>query len=222
MSNFPVDADRITTNVNTATDVPVFNLPSGIKAGDLLALAWRSGATVTSPDNLPSGWTGLFAGSGADGSDDFTRCMAKIADGTEGSTVTMPDMTTGAVRWVSIAWRIENAAFPSSSAVATGSGTNPNPPNFDPAGDAMDYLWIGIAGCEDTRVVSVFPTNYTNGASQANTTAGGASCTIMGATRQLNAAAENPDSFTITVTSNQHMHYTVAVPPAVVPSVGRY
>lgn len=147
--------------------------------------------------------------SSADGTDDDFYVGWRRAGGSEGATLTQT-VQTGR-RFAGVMWRIQNGGTPIISSVATGSGTSVDPPLLDPAGAAADFLWIAIGGCEDNRTASSAPTNYSNLAFEnVSSSFDGASC--MGATRELNADSENPGGFTITVTSNNHMTATVAIP----------
>ena len=94
---------------------------------------------------------------------------------------------------------------PQAAAVeTTGTSTTPDPPNLTPTGGAKDYLWIWAGGWEgeQTSPPAGSPTggNYANNIIGANSDTAGAvttNCRVALATRNLNAASENPPAWTI-------------------------
>ena len=210
---FPADAARATTNGSTAATNKVCNLPTGIAAGNRLTVLLRSAGADT--HSLPTGWSWLVQNNAADASDDVTSIIWKIADGSEGATVTING--TASLKFASIAWRITGGGTPQISAAATGTSTTPNPPSFSPTGGAQDYLWLWVGAWEgeQTSPPSGSPTNYVNPFGANSGTAGtvATNCRAAGASRQLNAATEDPPSWTISV-SDDWTAWTIAVPPA--------
>lgn len=205
---FATDAARSVTDTGGSNITnPAFNKPASTQLGDVLLLSWRAGGEITSITNQ-GGFTQLVL-SNADGTDDYLYVGYKIADNTEGTTITQT--VTQGRRFAAVMWRLTSAGTPLISTVATGSGTSVDPPNFNPPGAIADWLWIAIGSCEDNRTVSSAPSNFSNLAFEnVSTAADGA--TLMGASQQLAADQLNPGGFTITVTSNNHMTATVAVP----------
>ncbi|OGG60690.1 hypothetical protein A2765_03830 [Candidatus Kaiserbacteria bacterium RIFCSPHIGHO2_01_FULL_56_24] len=177
-------------------------LPAGIAAGDELLVLF-SAKTVTF--NLPTGWTELY-NSGAD--DPGLFVIRRVADGGEGSTLTVT--TGGAQKSDHVSYRFSGAAAAEISTAATGTSVNPDPPSLTPAGGALDYLWLAIeANAGDSA--SAYPTSYTNGFEVIGDAG------IASARRELNAASENPGTFTIAA-SNVWKAVTVAVPPESTPA----
>lgn len=212
---FADDANRAVTDTGGSnTTTPSFNVPSGVEVGELLVLMWRAGGNVISITNN-AGFTQLVLSS-ADGTDDDFYVGYKIADGTEGSSVQFT--VSNGRRFAGVMYRINNGGTPVISSVGTGSGTSIDPASFSPAGGVDNYLWIPIGTCEDARTVSAFPTNYVNGA-QENVSTGADGATCATASRQVQSATVNPGAFVITVTSNNHMHATVAIPYEADPDV---
>jgi ribosomal protein S19 len=207
---FPTDAARVATNGSTAATNKVCNLPTGISSGDLLILILRSAASDT--HSTPSGWTALALNDGADAADDITSVFYRVASGTEGSTVTVNG--TASVKFAAVCWRITGGGTPQLSSIATGSSTAPNSPSFTPSGGAQDYLWVSLIGFAGTGSVSSGPASYLNVTSAnsgfGSTTA--SNCRVAGATRQLNAATEDPGAWTISA-SAAWSAWTLAVPP---------
>jgi hypothetical protein len=135
-----------------------------------------------------------------------------VADGTEGATITI---TLGTSRiLVGICYRITGAVGLAVSTIATGSGSQPDSSNLtDILTSARDVLWLTLGGCDDAETLTNAPTNYVNGTLQASTATGTGGCTIFGASRQLNAASENPGAWTLGSTSIW-MAWTVALSDA--------
>lgn len=204
---FPVDAARIASSAFSTNKV--CNLPSGIVSGHLLVLILRSAASDT--HSTPNGWTALVLNNSADASDDVTSIWYRIADGLEGSTVTVS--CTAETWFAAICWRITGARTPELSTTATGLSATPDPPSFTPSGGASDYLWLWLGGWEGTGTSppSGNPTNYSNPVGASGSTV----VKVAGASRQLGAASENPPSWTIT-SADDWSAWTLAVPSLVV------
>jgi hypothetical protein len=93
------------------------------------------------------------------------------------------------------------------------TGTNVDPPSLTPAGGAKDYLWMAWGDADALPVVTAYPTNYTDNQLSLNTGVVGGQL-IMAATRELNAATEDPGAFTIDA-AHQRCGITVAISPVV-------
>ncbi len=147
----------------------------------------------------------------------------KISDGTETGTFTVVSTISGraAMCLMSVKnWHgttIPEVAF--SGATVT---TAQDPPNLDPGGwAAEDTLWIVVAGGGQTSLtgswggITSAPASYTNYAEGA--IAGGdaiGACQIAVAFQGVNAAAENPGSFTTDTSPEIERAATIAVRPA--------
>lgn len=213
---FPAVGGTATTNGTTATTSAVINLPTGITAGETLLVLLRIavGGTIT----WPAGWTRVFVSSG-DASDDTTECRWRKADGTEGASITV---TIPSSKFAALAWRITGASDPDlrppqSSTVAVGTSTLPDPDSLFPSWGADDYLWFWMGGWEgeQTSPPAGNPPNYASNILGADSGTAGAvttNCRVASATRQLNAASENPGSWTISV-ADDWSAWTVAVYP---------
>lgn len=210
---FPVDAARVGTNGSTAATNKVCNLPTGIASGHQLVLELRSAGADT--HSTPTGWTALVLNNNADASNDVVSVFWRIADGTEGATVTVT--ATASLKFAAICWRITGAGTPQISAAATGASATPDPPSFTPTGGAQDYLWLWVGSWEgeQTSPPAGNPTNYSNpfGAATGEGGAIATNCRAAGATRQFNAATEDPPSWTISVIDDWTA-WTIAVPPS--------
>ena len=214
---FPAIGNTNTTNGTTATTTPVVNLPTGIVAGNLLLVLIR--VAVAGAIGWPGGWTELFDDA-SDASDDQTAMAWRKADGTEGATITL---SSGNGKFAALSWRITGAEDPTVqppqfATLAVGTSVNPNPGLLTPTGGAKDYLWLAVGGWEgeQTSPPGTFPANYTLNQIGANSGAAAAittNCRVAGAGQQLNAASEDPGTYTISV-SDDWTATTVAIHPA--------
>lgn len=191
----PVDAGRATTNSTTSGTSHNLNLPGSIAAGDFLVAVVRCPASTTIA--WPAGWE-EWEQSSADASDDETSIAWRIADGTEGATITI---TLGTSRiLVGLAYRITGAVGITFSSEATGSGSQPNSGSV--SFPSRDVLVLSIGGCDDSEALTSAPTNYANGTIQGSTATGASGCTVYGASRGLTAVtSEDPGAWTLGSTS---------------------
>ena len=211
MASPTVAATNTSVDDNDNTD-HVVSLPTGIVSGNLLIVVFALDGGNNNNVTFPAGWTGalLIELGSAIG----LWWGWREADGTEGGTITC---TTGfSRRSAHTAYRItghEDPATqaPEASTGATGFDTAPNPDSLTPTGGAKDYLWLAGHAHDANKTTTVFPTNYSNGISTEGADA--ASAGVGSAERQLNAASENPGTFTISA-SEQWAAGTIAVHPA--------
>jgi hypothetical protein len=225
---FPVVATTNSGNDTSGTSHTV-NLPGSIASGDLLIVLFANdgNATITWPSGWDQAANALF--DTANGTAVRLAGRQRIADGTEGATITV---TTSASEWSAhstlriTGWHGTTVA---EAATATGSSTTADPPNLDPAGWASeDTLWIACSGRDtggaDDDDNTAHPTNYTAIHNVlAGTNAGGVNLT---SSRRDNAvSAENPGTYT-GPTTEEWVAATVAIRPAaagaalVTPGVG--
>jgi hypothetical protein len=193
------------TSGSTAATSHAIVLPTPISPGALLIVTGRvaaAGAIAVTG----GGWT--IVQDSSDGSDDVSFWMYRdtLADGSEdGTSITL---THGSARMVAEAMSYtgaENPATqpPQASTVAVGTGSNPGPTACTPTGGAKDYHWltVGGGGGEHTSPPGTIPVNYGSSAGSSTGTAGavGLNCTWFVATRNLNAASEDPGTWTTSV-----------------------
>lgn len=199
---------------STDTTSHTVNLPTGIASGDLLLLFFAvqgGNQTVT----WPAGYTKAFeTASGVDANNDVTfSTYYRVADGTEGSTITVT--TSASKSSAHETYRITGySSTPVSGTASTSASTlNPNPPSLTPGGGAKDFLWFAVAAVDSGNATcDAFPTNYINtGSSNGGT--GGSGAIICFATRAINGATEDPGSFTICC-AIASVANTVAIVPA--------
>src|SRR5262245_5366895 len=222
---FPVVESTNESATVTAGTSHVVNLPAGIAAGDLLVVILNKGSAVASFTAL-AGWTEVVDEALANG----MTVWARLADGTEGATVTFT--SSAATRSAEVSFRISGAADPATllpqlSTVATATSTAPNATTCTPTGGAKDYLWItffGLAGefADTDTLVTGWPTGYAS--NQLQKTCGTAGTNLGGliacAARTANAASEDAGAFT-SASSAAWRAYTLAVHPVPPPGAAR-
>ena len=176
----------IITTVNGGHDATgtdhIVSLPSGIVAGNmLLVFFYTRNFTIT----FPAGWTELFQKVTYNGNGKF-GAWYRIADGSEGSTITVTTSSSGYSAHIS--YRIESySGIPECGIAVTADSYNPDPPNLSPSWGAENSLWIAACGYEEYQNASGYPADYSGGLSYYS---------ISGAWRQLYAASEDPGTFT--------------------------
>lgn len=211
------------TNGTTSTTSPLVNLPSGINSGDTLLVLIRacvSSATITAP-NEGTDWIQLFE-DGTEASDDTTALFWRKASGGESSTVTFT--FSSSAKFAAIAWRGTGATDPtvqppefSTLVIGPGTTDTPDPGNLSPTGGAKDYLWLWMGGWEgeQTSPPAGNPTNYSTPIGADSDIAGAVTtnCRVATAERQLNAASEDPGSWTLSA-ANDWTAWVVALHPS--------
>ena len=212
---FPAVAASATSNETANTTTHNVSYPSGIALGHLLVLLLGlDGDSVTISSGL-TGWT-QFATTTGGGRTFFA--YYKTAAGTETGTL---DLTSSASeKSAHIMLRITGqhalTAPEGTADVASTETANPDPPTFNPTNwDAEDTLWIaGYIKDNDGDTQSAVPANYSGGLYIDSAGGGGTADIAVGmAWRQLNAASEDPGTFTIS-TARFLRAFTLAVRPA--------
>ena len=187
------------------------NLPASLVSGNLLIVGIAVDGGVSNP--TATGWTGF--GGGVSGGAVQVEWFYRVSDGAEGASVEFTTDTSE--RSAHFSMQISGAEDPATQAPETGgsqqSGTStaPNAANATPTGGAKDYLWIASEGHDRNITTDGFPTNYT--ANQVNTAGAGAnSAGIAAATRNLNAASEDVDAFTLSASEQWHCRTLIIHP----------
>lgn len=190
-AQFPTVAGTNTSTQASDTNHTV-NLPASIADGDLLLAIFRT--DISGPTHTwPSGWTLLYDATG----EPREEVRFRRADGTEGASITVT--TSGATLSIHRTYRItghHTTTDPEAGTVASGSSLNPDPPSLSPSWGAEDTLWFSVAAYHtfDTRTLTAFPTSYTDTFDDRQSDDGPA---IGSCRRELNAASEDPGTFTI-------------------------
>ncbi len=189
------------------------DLPAGVAAGDLIIafIAKDKGSTA----NWPSPWVEIVEASNSIEASLFVAYL--IASGGE-TSVTVTDASGPGDRSHHIAIRIPAASWhgttpPEAVAAITGNSNAPNSGSLTPSWGAADTLWISTFAVVDfdTNSVTSYPTNYTDNNLSYGPT--GSSAGIAIASRELNAATDDPGQFTLSG-GNYWVAATVAVRPA--------
>jgi len=195
--------ESITDSNDSGTKYTSVDMPANVDEGDLLIILtaiYNAGTATT-----PTGWTKLY------GTGNITIVYAKVATGTEGGT-SVTIHTTGYANTTSKVMRIKNWDGNIDGVEATGAfntnSTTPNPPSETASWGAKDNLWIACLALDNSRTVSSYPTNYSNGESATNNGA-----TVGLAKRERNIATEDPGSYTISSSSYSWMG-TIVIKPA--------
>jgi hypothetical protein len=211
---FPSVGATATGQNDTLLSSHTVNLPTGIASGDRLLVAFTDKDVAGADPAFPGGWTVERVAVQAGGATLRLTVASRVADGSEGSTITVT--TTNTTRQTHISARITGGGTPEVSAAATGNNGAPDPPALTPAA-ATDALWIAVGGASHSGDYTAAPTNYGSmvesvNATTANTTR---SATAM-AFRDLNTgSAEDPGAFTYDQsTLSEWAALTIAIPAA--------
>jgi hypothetical protein len=188
---FPAVATTATTVQNNNTTNHTINLASGIAVGDQLIVIhttrrWAP-ASWTSWRNLVQSDTRSWL---------HMTVVEKIADGSDALAFSV--ISNG---YTAICYRIPWAVIAGSAKDGSTSTADPDSPNLN-IGVAKDYLWLSLASVSWgwSRTITDEPANYINGIIASNFTDSNQFTTTAGATRELNASAENPWVWDITGT----------------------
>lgn len=194
---FPVVTWRATGRTTASnTTSHAITLPTGIVAGELLLVVFSTDGNPTV--TAPADWQKL--GQASNGTTVTGAVFYKTAAGSDTLTIT----TSASEQSSHVSFRFAPGNYVL-GANANGSSTNSNPPTL--ALTATDVLWIATRSGDSTVVATVAPTNYANLQTIAAAGTGGASTNT--AERSLNAASEDPGTFTSA--TEQWVSWTIAV-----------
>jgi hypothetical protein len=206
---FPVVSASTPSNAAANTSHTV-NLPAGIGAGDLL-LAYVTCDGLASTIDWPAGWD-VIKEAEAFNAQAGIDVAYRIADGGEGASIAI---TFGAsLAMASRVLRITSWHGTTPPEVSTGTNmgggtTVPDPDALTPSWGPEDTLWLASLCHDSNPTVSAYPSDYTDGEDVVNAATNGFAL----ARRELNAASEDPGTFTIGATQ-ECFAFTVAVRPA--------
>jgi hypothetical protein len=215
---FPTIAGRQTTT-SAANTSHTINFDATPTNGDLLLVCASVGGSFASATySWPGGWSVVsqINSTGAGTTDSWTECAYFVASSTS-SSITLGMSPSLAL--VARAIRFQTGTYTGTPfavlAGSTGVNSAPDPPALTPAGGAKDFQWITAYGYGAAQTATAYPANYSLG--QATTSTG----SVGGgwAERQLNAATENPGTFTVTANSGRWSATTLAVSGAGSPAV---
>lgn len=225
-----VAAGRVLTAVQADTSgTRTFPSLTGLtkNAGDLL-IAIVIGYQSSAASGYFSGWGGGFT-EFADLGSSTTMCIGVAYKWSTGSetgtfTVTQAATITGHAAMILMSIPAAHAStVPEGGSYASGTSAAANPAAFDPgAWAAEDTLWVAVGGSGETGTAGAFtgvasaPTNYTDYAET------GISADAVGgvegavAFRQLNAASEDVDVFSVDLSNARNAAAVLAVRPAAI------
>lgn len=189
--------------------VPYPAVSGGIVGGDLLILFAVLDETAAGPGviNWPAGWTEILQ-TDAPSTQARVAVAYQYAQGGESGNVTLT--TTLQERLVGLMLCIHGAAGvpPEVGTIATGTSTAPNPGATTPSYGAADTLWIAAAMNDFSLsgAASAGPASYSGLISQTGANGGA----IAVAFRNLNAATDDPSTFTLSA-SEEWAAFTLAV-----------
>lgn len=188
------------------------NLPASISSGDLLIVAVSMDGNTSL--TWPAGWTAL-SGPTNSGGDGTLEARYRIADGSEGATITITTAASEAQSHIS--WRItgwHGTTPPEAGTPATANNSSPDPPSVAPSWGSEDNLYIAVMGWGvSTSNISAYPTNYSiSQMTDAASNVGIAAIAIAG--RELAASSDNPGTATIGSNSTWAANTLVVRPAA--------
>ena len=101
------------------------------------------------------------------------------------------------------------------STQAQNTDANPDPSSLNPTGwGTENTLWLAVANrCDDSSAITAYPTNYTNGTDTIADGGANKSAGVESARRELNAASEDPGTFTIDE-SEAWIAHTIGIEPS--------
>lgn len=216
---FPVVAGTESSSKDVTTGTThTISLPSGIVSNDLLLIFWSDANTSSTAPTTPTGWTQLYSNTSGNGNRNRTTWY-KVADGSEGTTL---DITAGAERSAHNAYRISAGTYfdsPVAGAPVSANSTTQDPPSLTPGFlFNNNTLWIAATHSrgDDNTPAPTAPTNYSDLIS-GYTGLGNGHARMLTARRELSAASEDPDAFTVGSTDVQHAANTIAIQGVVIP-----
>ncbi len=205
----------VESSTPTAGTSHVFNLPTGITAGELLIIFINKGAGIATFNAL-AGWTELLDENIASG----IVIEYKLATGSEGASVTFT--SSASTRSAGIAYRVSGAEDPAVVAptlgtVGTGTSISPDAGNCNP-GVSKDFLWFTMFGdageeADDDTWCNSAPTNYGNLLQKACGTSGVNLGGIVAVAYRTNTASSEDAGTFNQDASLAWRAYTIAIPP---------
>jgi hypothetical protein len=213
---FPVVAGTATSAKTTIVDeAHTIDLPIEIQSGDLVLIYWSDANNSATEPTLPAGWTEL-ASSNSSTSSIYRKIWYRIADGTEGNSVSTTN--TFGDRSAHVVYRIEAGSYvgtPFVSSTDNGTDDEPDPPSLAPGIGTQKFLWFATTHAAEAQTYSI-PSNFGN--TLASSTTGSSTnanqSQVITARRFLEAASLNPGIFSLNGNA-VHSAWTVGIQGAV-------
>lgn len=200
----------LSDDTNLSGNAFTADLPAGIQVGERIIIGLSINNTTSPPTTFPVGWTKEFETI----QETFvTHVVAsRIADGTEGSSITVTLNTTNST--CAIAVRVEASGSVEANNQGNANGTQNPVPSISPSGGADDYLFLVFDAIDTyTSTITTFPTNYVNTIDH-QSGASGARCRLGYAEREsTNVTTESPTNFVLTA-ARRTVTSIVAIAPA--------
>lgn len=212
-----VDAPLATIKDDAGTTAPVINFPTttAVQAGDLIigAICSDNGNSVTNW-GAAGGTLTQLRNANFNGSAAFHGIGARVCTGGETSVTLTWSSERAAMMAIKIGAGTWEGTIAGGVFLSTGSeqsSTGPNGDNAAPGWGALDILWITLSFHDGTLTsITTWPANYTANQTTAAAASGGG---IALATRELNAAAEDPGAFLLSG-AKATMTVTIGIRPA--------
>lgn len=207
-SAFPTLESSASGIEDTAVTSHTVTMPAGVTVGDVLLVFFRTANTVAHTHSAPVGWNLV-------GVEQYTEgrlsVYTKVADGTEGASITMTTSATRRSAWVT--HRI-SGAHGDVSGTFVGSALSSDPPDHTPAWGSAKNLWFAVAsGNASDWAFTVQPTDFINLIEIGSTASALATrCRIASSNQNLEAVNLNPGVYTSTGGS-AFVSATIAVRP---------
>ncbi len=208
---FPTVGTAVATQFPFSVTSMSVNLPT-VSSGDLL-LAWAE-TRHSGSWTVPTGWQQLGQQLGGASVGQLT-VFYKIADGTEGTSVTWTASAgTSAVWQVRSVSDWDGSVVPEIAAGVSGDVSAADPGSLSPSWGSANTTWIAIAGhaAASTNAWSDAPTDYTD-FTNSGASAGGGAVSVASAYFQDADAAEDPGTFTPSGSNRYWAAFTIAVKP---------
>ena len=190
-----------TSNGSDVSTAPV-TMPQNIITGDLLIMILKTGSTGTV--TTPTGWT-LLASRSSTGN---SYVFYKISDGSENTHV---DVTATSCHVSAITYRISNyEGLPEASFAATNVN---DPPSLTTSWSSTKNLFIAACTTRNSNnAFTVAPTGYSTLVTVGDPSNASANhIRLASASKEVNAATDDPSAFTTTGTLDNPHSVTIAV-----------
>jgi hypothetical protein len=208
IEGFPYIKDSANSQVDSNSTSHTVALPSDVASGDLLLIVFNyrnytvPGVTLTTP----SGWV-LVDSSVTDNENSVSLYVfARIASGSEGSTVSVTSSANARSAHCSICIAGHDAAVsPSVSGILVSKALNdefpyglPNPPSLTASWGSDKNLWVAVCGISlGGRTYTAAPGDYAKTEFATNTSSLASRCSTAVAHRYLLSDSDDPSTFNL-------------------------
>lgn len=189
---------------------------TGVQPGDramLFVVVDNDGSTVTL-SGFPAGWSQVWSASYLSGGGQTAELWEKVdCSGSESSFAFVTSTSEQSKSRVFFVEQSDSVASSEAATEAYGATTTPDPSSLTPSWGADDTLWVAFFASDNSRAGATgYPSNYSSDQYTVSGASSVDSVTYGIATRQVNAASENPGTFT-RIYPDRWIAVTFAVPP---------